>query len=157
MTVPKFTRSSTRIGRARLHEGLLSYVAHPSFGLRNTGTKKKGGRDFTTSRPEGTALWKALALRRRSYTNPGPNFAWHIDGYDKLRPKGFPIPGAVDGFSRRVMWLKICSSNNDPSHVASLFYDCVKPNRGCPIVLRTDCGTENVTMASMQCYFSGKW
>ena len=147
MTVPKFTRSSTRIGRARLHEGLLSYVAHPSFGLRNTGTKKKGGRDFTTSWPEGTVLRKALALRRRSYTDPGPNFAWHIDGYDKFRPKGFPIPGAVDDFSR---WLKICSSNNDPSHVASLFYDCVKPNRGCLIVLRTDCGTENVTMAAMQ-------
>ena len=41
MTVLKFTRSSTRIGRAKLHEGLLSYVAYPSFGLRNTGTKKK--------------------------------------------------------------------------------------------------------------------
>ena len=105
--------------------------------------------------PEETALRKAHALRRRSYTNPGPNFAWHVDGYDKLKPYGFPIHGAVDGFSRRVMWLKICLSNNDPCHVASLFYNCVKSNRGCPRVLRTDCGTENVTMAAMQCYFRG--
>ena len=67
--------------------------------------------------PEGTALRKAHALRRRSYTNPAPNFAWHVHGYDKLKPYGFPIHGAVDGFSRRVMWLKICPSNNDPCHV----------------------------------------
>ena len=78
---------------------------------------------------EGTALRKAHALRRRWYINPGQNFAWHVDGYDKLKPCGFPIHGAVDGFSRRVMWLKICSSNNDPCHVATLFYDCVKSKR----------------------------
>ena len=58
--------------------------------------------------PEGTALRKVYALRRRSYTNPGPNFAWQVDDYDKLKPYGFPIHGAVDGFSHRVMWLKIC-------------------------------------------------
>ena len=34
--------------------------------------------------PEGTALRKGYALRRRSYTNPGPNFAWQVDDYDKL-------------------------------------------------------------------------
>lgn len=98
--------------------------------------------------------WK-FAPWRRSYTNPGLNFARHVDGYDKLKPCSFPIHGAVDGFSRRVMWLKICPSNNDPCHVASLFYNCVKSNRGCPGVLWTDCGTENVTMAAMQCYFWG--
>ena len=102
--------------------------------------------------PEGTALRKAHRLRRRSYMNPGPNFAWHVDGYDKLKPYGFPIHGCVDGFSRRVMWLKVCRTNNDPSHVASFFYECVKITNGCPRILRTDCGTENGVMASMQCY-----
>ena len=57
--------------------------------------------------PEGTALRKAHALRRRSYTNPGPNFAWHVDGYDKLKPYGFPIHGAVDGFRRVSMGLTV--------------------------------------------------
>ena len=47
--------------------------------------------------------WKAHVLRRRSYTNPGTNFAWHIDGYDKLKPYGFPIHGGVDSLSRRVV------------------------------------------------------
>ena len=50
--------------------------------------------------------------------------------------------------------LKICPSNSNPCHVASLFSDCVKSNRGCARVLQTNCGTENVTMAAMQCYFS---
>ena len=89
------------------------------------------------------------------YTNPGPNFAWHVDGYDKLKPYGFPIHGCVEGFRRRVMWLTFCPSNNDPSHLASLFYDCVISNKGCPRVLRTDCGTENGTMTAMQCYYRG--
>ena len=105
--------------------------------------------------PEGTALRRAHALRRRMYTNPGPKFAWHVGGYDKLKPYGFPFHGAVDGFSRRVVWLRICHSNNDPCHVAALFYDCVKSNKGCPRVLQADCGTENGTMAAMQCYFRG--
>ena len=35
-------------------------------------------------------------------------------GYDKLKPYGFPIPGAVDGFSRRILWLEVARSNNDP-------------------------------------------
>ena len=51
-------------------------------------------------------LRKRRRLRRRSYANPGPNFRWHIDGYDKLKPHGFPIHGAIDGFSRKIIWLK---------------------------------------------------
>ena len=27
----------------------------------------------------------------------GPNYVWHCDGYDKLKPYGFPIHGCIDG------------------------------------------------------------
>ena len=27
----------------------------------------------------------------------GPDFVWHLDGYDKLKPYGFPIHGCIDG------------------------------------------------------------
>ena len=27
----------------------------------------------------------------------GPNFCWHLDGYDKLSPFGFHIHGCIDG------------------------------------------------------------
>ena len=36
---------------------------------------------------------------------------------------------------------------------ASNFVDCVHDYGGCPVKLRTDCGTENVIMATMQCEF----
>ena len=49
--------------------------------------------------PEGSKSRKARRLKRRCYHNPGPNQTWHIDGYDKLKPFGLPIHGAIDGFS----------------------------------------------------------
>ena len=33
-------------------------------------------------------------LHRRAYIAPGPSFAWHIDGYDKLKKFGFAIHAA---------------------------------------------------------------
>ena len=45
--------------------------------------------------PEGCAERKAKRLKRRKFVSPGPNFSWHVDGYDKLKPYGFPIHGAI--------------------------------------------------------------
>ncbi len=47
--------------------------------------------------PEGVESRKRRILQRRIYRNPGPNFAIHIDGYDKLKAYGFAIHGAIDG------------------------------------------------------------
>ena len=55
--------------------------------------------------PDGDELRQARKLQRRLYSNPGPNFAWQIDGYDQLKPFGFPIHGCIDGFSRKILWL----------------------------------------------------
>ena len=46
--------------------------------------------------PEGTELRKSRCLKRRQYHNPGPNYAWHVDRYDKLKPWGFPIHCCID-------------------------------------------------------------
>ena len=70
--------------------------------------------------------------------NPGPNFAWHADGYDKLKPYGFPTHGCIDGFSRRFIWLKVSRTNNDPAVVAGFFFEAVQSAGGCPTILRTD-------------------
>jgi len=102
--------------------------------------------------PVGTEERSRRKLKRREYSSPGPNECWHVDGYDKLKPFGFPIHGAIDGYSRRVLWLKVCRSNNNPAKVASYFYDCVNELGGCPRLVRTDPGTENVVIASLQCY-----
>ena len=38
---------------------------------------------------------------------------WHIDGYDKIKPYGFAIHGVIDRFSRKILWLRVASSNNN--------------------------------------------
>ena len=53
-------------------------------------------------------------LKTRVYTAKGTNYLWHMDGYDKLKPFGFCIHGAIDGYSRWVLWLEEASTNNDP-------------------------------------------
>ena len=54
--------------------------------------------------PEGSRLREIHRLKRREYLNTGPNYWWHADGYDKLKPYGFPVHGCMDGFSRRILW-----------------------------------------------------
>ena len=103
--------------------------------------------------PDGSEGRRKHRLKRREYRNRGPNAAWHMDGYDKLKPYGFPIHGAIDGFSRKVLWLKVTRSNNSPDNIASFFVDTVEDVNGCPIELITDLGTENGLAAAMQCFF----
>ena len=64
--------------------------------------------------PEGTEIRKARRLHRRTSISQGPNTCWHVDGYDKLKPYGLPIHGCIDGFSRKLIWLKVAKSNNNP-------------------------------------------
>lgn len=85
--------------------------------------------------------------------SPGPNYSWHADGYDKLKPYGCRIHGAIDGWSRKIMWLKVCRSNNLPEIPASFYLECVAERKGCPEKVRTDNGTENGTIAIMQYLF----
>ena len=103
--------------------------------------------------PVGCHERKAHPQQRRQYTNPGRNFAWHTDGYDKLKPYGFPIHGCVDGFSRRVLWLKVSRTNNDPAVVAGFYLHTVENEGGCPVILRTENGTENTLIAGVQSFF----
>ena len=32
---------------------------------------------------------------------------WHVDGYDKLKPFSFAIHSAIDGYSRKILWLHV--------------------------------------------------
>ena len=61
--------------------------------------------------PDGCEQRRSLALQRRRYSSPGPNHTWHVDEYDKLKPFGFLFHGCIDGWSRRIMWLKLTRSN----------------------------------------------
>lgn len=71
--------------------------------------------------PEGVLKRSTHKFRRRKYVSKGPNYIWHLDGYDKLKPFGLAIHGAIDGYSRKILWLEVGSSNNNPKIIASFF------------------------------------
>lgn len=48
--------------------------------------------------PQGVALRRKHRLTRRKYFNKGPNFLWHLDGNDKLRPFGLSISATVEKY-----------------------------------------------------------
>lgn len=104
--------------------------------------------------PDGCETRRAHRLKRRAYLNPGPNYCWHLDGYDKLKPYGFPIHGCIDGFSRKMMWLQLSRSNNNPQVILKFYMNAVTAYDGCPRKLRTDYGTENGLAAAAQCFFT---
>jgi len=93
---------------------------------------------------------KRRKLRRRQYHSKGPNSTWHIDGYDKLKPYGLCISGAIDGFSRKLMWLEMYHTNNNPKVIAGYYMEAVKEIGGAPAVIRADFGTENGMVEVLQ-------
>ena len=103
--------------------------------------------------PNGVELRSCHRLRRRLYFNRGPNYLLHIDGYDKLKPYGIAIHGAVDGFSRKIVWLEAGPSNNNPEYVARFYLDYVKRRGTVPLCIRMDAGTENVIIKDIQSTF----
>ncbi|XP_031343268.1 uncharacterized protein LOC116170868 [Photinus pyralis] len=100
--------------------------------------------------PDGVTLRQRRRLRRRQYYNKGPNFLWHTDCYDKLKPFGICITGCIDGFSRYIIWLEVGPNTNDPSVIAYHFMQAVTTRSGCPQTLRADLGTENVIIERIQ-------
>lgn len=60
-------------------------------------------------------------LCRRQYFAQGPNFIWHLHGYDKLKQYGLCIHGCIDGFSRYMIWLNLYTTNNDPKLIGGYY------------------------------------
>ena len=73
-------------------------------------------------------------MRRCVHHACRPKFIWHIDG--------LCINGCICGFSRKIIWLNVYQTNNDPKIIGGYVLD-VKVIGGCPLEIRTDYGTEN--------------
>jgi len=69
----------------------------------------------------------------------------HVDGNHKLIRWGFVVHAGIDGFSRKIMYIK-CSNNNKATTVVSLFIEAVS-EFGIPSRVRADQGGENVDIA----------
>ena len=103
--------------------------------------------------PQGASIRRRKMLKRCCYHSLGANDCWHIDGYDKIKRFDFPIIGCIDGFSRKILWLEIVNSNNDPFVRTSAYLNFNSELEAIPRRIRTDCGTENCVLAAIQCYF----
>ena len=81
----------------------------------------------------------------------GPDYLWHMDGYDKLKPFGFAMHGGCTEdasmgllieyriflnfacdyrYSRCILWLHVGPSNNDPYIIAGYYLECVETVQG---------------------------
>ncbi|XP_041860347.1 uncharacterized protein LOC121652712 [Melanotaenia boesemani] len=107
---------------------------------------------LSTLDPDGTETRRRRRLQRRTYFAKGPNFVWHADSYDKLKPFGICINGAIDGFSRRILWLNAYHTSSDPKVIGGYFLETIREIGGCACILRTDMGTENSSVRDMQRY-----
>ena len=99
---------------------------------------------------EGVEARSRRRLRRREYFSRGPNYLVHMDGYDKLKAFGFAVHGAIDGFSRKMLWLQVGFTNNDLRYIANFFMEYVRDINGVPCVVRGDRGTENSLVRDIQ-------
>lgn len=87
---------------------------------------------LSTLDPEGTEIRRRRRLKRRAYFSKGPNFVWHVDSYDKLKPFGICINGAIDGFSRRILWLNAYCTSSDPKVIGGYYLDSRGTRWMCP-------------------------
>ncbi|KAK5647929.1 hypothetical protein RI129_002821 [Pyrocoelia pectoralis] len=74
-----------------------------------------------------------------------PNFLWHIDSYDKLKPFGICI-----NVSRHIMWLKAGINSSGPKIIGGYYLETLKLIYGFPQTIRCDLGTENGIVERIQ-------
>ncbi|XP_065144018.1 uncharacterized protein [Paramisgurnus dabryanus] len=84
---------------------------------------------------------------RRTYSVPGPKALVHVDTNHKLIRYNIVIFGAVDGFSRKIMYLG--AANNNRSSTALAFFQQSVERFGFPSRVRADHGVENVDIARL--------
>lgn len=86
---------------------------------------------------------KKRKLTRREYIVAGPNALWHNDGMDKISRFGFAIHACIDGWSRRLIWLRVAPSNRLPEFVLAYYLAAVQQVNKLPLRQRSDRGAEN--------------
>jgi hypothetical protein len=91
-----------------------------------------------------------LQRHRGAYIVPGPNVIWSIDGYLKLAPYGIEIYGAIDAYSRYIIWVYVGISARTAVSVLRQFLDTLEVTQQQPRFVRSDRGTETILLAEAQ-------
>ena len=95
--------------------------------------------------PINVCMRRMRVIQRCSYSIPGPNALWHIDGHHSLIRWRIVVHGGIDGFSRLITYLHY-STNNQADTVFTLFQEAIA-KYGVPSRVRPDRGGENIDVA----------
>ena len=83
-----------------------------------------------------------MLRKRGAYIVPGRNYILNIDGHMKLRRYGIQIYGAIDAYSRYVLWIYVGVSAATAVSVAKMYLKALEVVPIQPQYLRPDRGTE---------------
>ena len=100
--------------------------------------------------PENVDKRQHQRLRRRKYCNPNPNYVWHIDDHDKLKPYCISIDECIEGHSRCIIWLEVAVTNK----IAKYYLDTSKQMKGKLMIIKADDETEHSVIELLHVCFS---
>ena len=95
--------------------------------------------------------------KKGNFVTQGVHWVWSLDGHDKLmgfQNSTFPIAlyGCYDTGSRKVLYLKVWTSNSRPELTDRWYFDYIFEARKISSMLRLDKGTETGLLASIHAF-----
>ena len=95
--------------------------------------------------------------KKGTFSSKGSNFVHSLDGHDKMmgyQNSTFPLAvyGCIDTASRKIMWLRIWTTNSNPKLVGRWYLEHLLETRTISRMIRLDKGTETGVMATMHAY-----
>ena len=78
--------------------------------------------------------------QQKEFTVKGPNCVLSIDGHDKLSRFGFEIYGAIDAYSRYIVWCYVGISNRTAVSVNKQYLRLLRTTLHMPKLIRSDKG-----------------
>ena len=111
--------------------------------------------------PEGLAARGGIGAKKKrkkgNFTSKGPNWVHSFDGHDKLmgyQNSTFPLAvyGCIDTASRKILWLRIWTTNSDPKVIGRWYLEYLMETRTISCMMRLDKGTETGVMATMHAF-----
>ena len=99
---------------------------------------------------------------KKPFCSEGPGWTYSVDGHDKLmgfQNSTFPIAiyGCLDTFSRKFVFLRVWTSNSDPSLIGKFYMEFLLDGKKMPTYLRMDKGTETGLMGTIHTYLISKF
>ena len=111
--------------------------------------------------PEGLEVRGGVGAKKKrkkgNFSSKGPNFVHSLDGHDNMmgyQNSTFPLAvyGCIDTASRKIMWLRIWTTNSNPKLVGRWYLEHLLETRTISRMIRLDKGTETGVMATMHAY-----